>query len=280
MLYAGGCVVLQSRFDPARVWQAVEEHGITFFGAVPTMFARLLEALPEPRPASLRFLFTAGAAIPVETIRAYERRGLVLKQGFGQTETSILCSLDARDAVRKAGSVGRPVFHAEVRCVDQETFEDVPPGRTGEIVVRGPITMLGYWNRPQDDAEVFHHGWLRTGDLATVDDEGFFTLVGRAREMFISGGENVYPAEVEAVLETHPDVAEVAVVGIPHPEWGEAGRAYVVAAPERSVDFRALRTWARERLAGFKIPVEFQQVDELPRTVTGKVQRHRLPQKP
>jgi fatty-acyl-CoA synthase len=280
MLYAGGCVVLQSRFDPARVWQAVDDHGITFFGAVPTMFARLLEALPERRPPSLRFLFTAGAAIPVETIRAYEQRGLVLKQGFGQTETSILCCLDARDAVRKAGSVGRPVFHAEVRCVDPETFRDVATGETGEIVVRGPITMLGYWKRPEDSAAAFHHGWLRTGDLATVDDEGFFTLVGRAREMYISGGENVYPAEVEAVLQTHPAVAEVAVVGVPHPEWGEAGRAYVVPATERPVDFRALRSWARERLATFKIPFEFQQVEQLPRTETGKVQRHRLPEKP
>ncbi len=280
MLYAGGCVVLHARFDPERVWEAVDAHAITFFGAVPTMFARLLETLPERRPASLRFLFTAGAAIPVETIRAYERRGLVLKQGFGQTETSILCCLDARDAVRKAGSVGRPVFHAELRCVNRETFRDTAAGETGEIVVRGPITMLGYWNRPEDTASVFHDGWLRTGDLASVDDEGFFTLVGRAREMYISGGENVYPAEVEAVLETHPDVAEVAVVGVPHPEWGEVGRALVVATTDRKIDFQALREWARERLATFKIPNEFQGVDALPRTETGKIQRHQLPQKP
>jgi fatty-acyl-CoA synthase len=287
-LYAGARVVLRRGFDPAAVWEDVGREGISFFGGVPTMFRALLEALdaaPErPDLRSLRFLFTAGAAIPVELIRAFESRGLVLKQGFGQTETSILCCLDAQDALRKAGSVGRPVTHAELRIVRSATlelptarWEDASPGEAGEIVVRGPIAMLGYWKRPQETAEVLRGEWLRTGDLATVDDEGFFTLVGRARDLYISGGENVYPAEIEAVYSDHPAVREIAVVGIPDERWGEVGRAYVVLATGQSLDPDALHEWGRERLAAFKLPREWVALRSLPRTETGKVQKHDLP---
>jgi fatty-acyl-CoA synthase len=287
--YAGGAVHLVPRFEPHDVWRRVEREEITFFGAVPTMFRALLEALddpatgPRPRLGSLRFLFSAGAAIPVERIRAFQRHGLLVKQGFGQTETSILCALDARDALRKAGSVGRPVFHVDLRIVAREdlagpteAWRDVAPGEAGEIVVRGPITMLGYWNRPEATAETIRDGWLRTGDLGTFDDEGFVTLVGRARDLFISGGENVYPAEVEAVFGTHPAIREVGVVGVPDDRWGEVGRAYVVLAEGHPLDADALREWGRERLAVFKVPAEFVAVPALPRTETGKIQKHRL----
>ncbi len=287
-LYAGGEVVLRRSFDPDAVWQDVEREGISFFGGVPTMFRALLEALdaaPERRDLrSLRFLFTAGAAIPVELIRAFEARGLVLKQGFGQTETSILCCLDAQDALRKAGSVGRPVAHAELRVVRRETLAlatedwlDASPGDAGEIVVRGPIAMLGYWKRPEETAEVLRGEWLRTGDLATVDEEGFLTLVGRARDLYISGGENVYPAEIEAVYSGHPALREIAVVGVPDERWGEIGRAYVVLAAGQSLDPDALQEWGRERLAAFKLPRQWVALRSLPRTETGKVQKHDLP---
>ena len=287
-LYVGGALVLQPRFDAAAVWSAVDEHRITALGAVPTMFRALDEVLTADPDRfdlrSLRFLFSAGAAIPLELIRAFHQRGLVLKQGFGQTETSILCCLDARDAVRKAGSVGRPVFHADVRLVGRESLERAPaewrevaPGETGEIVVRGPITMIGYWNRPEATAETLREGWLRTGDLGTVDDEGFVTLVGRARELYISGGENVYPAEVEAAYREHPALAEIAVVGVPDPRWGEVGCAYVVLTPGARLDPEALRAWGGERLARYKLPRRFVAVPALPRTETGKVQKHRLP---
>jgi fatty-acyl-CoA synthase len=288
-LYAGARVVLQPRFEPEAVWRAVDEQRVSYLGGVPTMFQALLEALEadpagsRPRPA-LRFLFTAGAAIDPELIRAFERRGLLLKQGFGQTETSILCCLDARDALRKAGSVGRPVFHADVRVVQRATLElepqdwrDVAVGETGEIVVRGPITFLGYWNRPEATAETLRGEWLRTGDLATLDAEGFLTLVGRARDMYISGGENVYPAEVESVYATHPDVRELAVVGVPDPRWGEVGHAFVVMRDGAPLDPEALQRWGAERLAGFKLPRAFTRVSELPRTASGKVQKHLLP---
>jgi fatty-acyl-CoA synthase len=284
-LWAGGLVVLQPRFEPSTVWRAVAEHRITFLGGVPTMFAALLEAFDRERPdvSSLRFLFTAGAAIPVDVIHAFAKRGLALKQGFGQTETSILCCLDAADAVRKAGSVGRPVPHAELRIVRRESlagppavWQDCAPGESGEIVVRGPITMTGYWERPEATAETLRDGWLRTGDLGSFDAEGFVTLTGRSKELFISGGENVYPRQVEAVYEQHPAIREVAVVGVPDPQWGEVGRAYVVLQPGAVLDAEALERFGRERLASFKVPRSFVAVPALPRTASGKVQKHRL----
>jgi fatty-acyl-CoA synthase len=286
-LYAGAVVFLEPRFDAERTWQRIDADRITFLGAVPTQLAALLAALEtrgaRAAPPSLRFLFGAGAAVPVEQIRGFESRGIILKQGFGQTETSILCCLDAGDAIRKAGSVGRPVFHAELRVVTQATIEgpverwcDAADGEPGEIVVRGPITMLGYWNRPDETAATLRGEWLRTGDLATRDGEGFLTLVGRARDLYISGGENVYPAEVEAAYAQHPDVREIAVVGVPDARWGEAGRAFVVPRDGRTLDGEALRAWGAERLARFKLPREFVAIDALPRTETGKVQKHRL----
>jgi fatty-acyl-CoA synthase len=287
-LYAGAELVLERRFDAERVWDLVGRLGVTYLGGVPTMFRALHDALvgaPAGRFAlgTLRFLFTAGAAIPVELIRAFEARGLVLKQGFGQTETSVICCLDARDAIRKAGSVGRPVFHADVRIVRRATlvlppedWEECAPGETGEIVVRGPITMLGYWQRPEATAETIRDGWVRTGDLAVADDEGFVTLTGRARDMYISGGENVYPAQVEAAYLEHPAVREIAVIGVPDERWGEAGRAFVVLADGAALDSDALAAFGRERLARFKVPRDFVAIDALPRTVTGKVQKFAL----
>jgi fatty-acyl-CoA synthase len=216
----------------------------------------------------------AGAALGVETIERFWRAGIRLKQGYGQTETSILCCLDADDALRKAGSVGRPVRFGEVRIAD-ERGRTVPAGERGEVVVRGPIVMLGYWRRPEETAASRSDGWHRTGDLGVMDAEGFVTLVGRLKDMYISGGENVYPAEVERVLAQHPDVSEVAVVGVPDPRWGEAGRAYVVPA-RGEVDAAALIAWAGERLARYKLPREVVVVAELPRTASGKVQKHAL----
>ena len=285
-LYAGASIQLHESFDAPAVWETVQRERITYLGGVPTMFDALLTALDAGSYdlGSIRFLFTSGAAIPVDRIGAFEERGLCLKQGFGQTETSILCCLDTDDAVRKAGSVGRPVFHSEVRIVESDdlpkppsAWRDCAPGRPGEIVVRGPANMLGYWERPEATAETLRDGWLVTGDLGQFDADGFVTLTGRSKDMYISGGENVYPRQVEAVYEEHPDIHEVAILGVPHERWGETGRAYVALEPGAALDAEALRTWGRERLASFKVPGEFVAIDALPRNVTGKVQKFRLP---
>jgi len=287
-LYAGAAVVLHDHFDPARVWRDVEREEIAYLGGVPAMHQRLHDELtrsPEARRAArrLRFVFSAGSAISIELIRAFHDDGVLVKQGYGQTETSTLTCLDDADALRKAGSVGRPVRHGEIRVVrtgdlDRPPAEwrDTAEGERGEIVVRGDITMLGYWGRPEETAATLVDGWLRTGDLATRDAEGFITLVGRARDMYISGGENVYPAEVEAVFREHPAIEEIAVVGVPDERWGEVGRAHVVLRAGTALDAEALRRWAGERLAKFKIPHAFVAERELPRTASGKVQKHRL----
>jgi fatty-acyl-CoA synthase len=295
-LYVGASVRLQEGFDAERVWRTIEVEGITYFGGVPTMHQRLLDALDRGQPFAepppyLRFAFTAGAAASRELIRSFDSHGLQLKQGYGQTETSTLTCLDAAHALEKAGSVGRPVVHAEVRLIDPASIEEPTPawrdvgvGEVGEIVVRGPITMLGYWRQPEATAETLRNGWLRTGDLATRDVDFDLTLVGRAREMYISGGENVYPAEIEATLVEHPAIREAAVVAVTDPEWGEVGRAHVVLheLPDRRdgetapLDEAALLAWLALRLAAFKRPRSVVFEKALPRTASGKVQKHRL----
>ncbi len=288
LLYAGGSLILRDRFEPHDVWNTVSRERITYFGGVPSMHQRLHDALSAGATVdkdleSLRFVFTAGSAIASELVHRFEQRGILLMQGYGQTESSTLCCLRPEDAVRKAGSVGRPVFHAEVRIVTLESRDrevadwcDTAIGETGEIVVRGPITMLGYWNDPIATAETLRDGWLLTGDLARFDDEGFVTLVGRSKDMIISGGENVYPAEVEAVYREHPDIREIAVVGVPDERFGEAGRAHLLLEPGARFDRTALDVWARERLAVFKIPKHYVIEEELPRTASGKVRKHAL----
>lgn len=310
VFHAGACVVLQAGFDPEQVLESIARHRITYMGGVPTHYERMLACLRRCDPSrfdlgTLKFLFGAGAALSAQTIRSFAARGIVLKQGYGQTETSMLCCLDEADALRKAGSVGRPLEHIELRVVDRASLSG-PPGEwrdvavspagepgdldkdthrdidretaenIGEIVVRGPVTMLGYWRRAEATRETLREGWVLTGDLARIDAEGFITLVGRSREMFISGGENVYPAEIESAYLKHPAISEIAVKGTPDEKWGEVGCAFVVMAPDATCDPEALRDWGRGVLADFKIPRSFHSVEALPKTASGKIQKHRL----
>ena len=288
VIFKGAGLILQEGFSARRVWSAIEAESVTYYGGVPTMHQRLLDALErkdpfESPPGSLRFAFTAGAAAAPEMIRAFHSLGLLVKQGYGQTETSTLTCLEADRALAKAGSVGRPVRHVDLRLIDPATIEgpveawrDVDPGVIGEIVASGPITMLGYWQRPEATAETLREGWVRTGDLATRDEDFDITLVGRSREMYISGGENVYPAEVEATLVCHPDIEDAAVVAIPDPDWGEVGRAHIVLAEGKTTMPDQLFEWLSTRLARYKQPREILLEIELPRTASGKVQKHRL----
>ena len=292
LLHAGGSLLLQDRFEPAQVWKAVSEQEISYLGGVPEMHQRLYDALllrrgdPSDFPR-LRFLFSAGAAISTELIRRFADLDLTVLQGYGQTETSTLCCLDAANSLRKAGSVGRPVRHGEIRIIARESIHQTPNlwretgiGETGEIVVRGPINMIGYWERERETRETLIDGWIKTGDLATRDEEGFLSLVGRAREMLISGGENVYPAEVEAVYREYPGIREVAIVGVPDPKWGETGRAHVILDSGHVLDQEALLAWARQRLASFKLPREIVIEEEFPRTASGKIRKHLLGNSP
>lgn len=275
----GGTIVLHRGFDPAEIWRTVESEGCTVILGVPTIWKLLAEA-PEFGSVdltSVRCLYSGGAPLPTWIAELYQRRGLVFKQGFGMTEVGVNCfAMTVEDSLRKLGSIGKAMMHTEVRLVGSDG-RDVASGEVGELWFRGPHVSLGYWRQPEATAAAYlAGGWFRSGDLARRDAEGFFTIAGRAKEMIISGGVNVYPAEIETVLLQHPGVRDAAVVGIEDPTWGEAGIAFVVPLAPGSAPAEALLAFVGERLARFKLPREIVHLAELPRTPYGKVVKGEL----
>jgi fatty-acyl-CoA synthase len=283
LLHRGATVVLAagSRFDPGETLRAVDEQGITILFAVPTMFQMMLdhEAMATTRFVKTRYFIAGGAPCPVPLIEAFQRRGVVFKQGFGLTEVGPNCFvLDACDAVSKAGSVGHPVLHLDTRVVDQASLgREIEPGEVGELQLRGPTVCAGYW-RDEEAAAAARtpDGWFRTGDLFRRDAEGYHYVVGRLKEMYISGGENVYPAEIERVLYEVPGVVEAAVVGVPHPKWGEVGHAFVACSGARRPAAEELLAHCRAHLAKYKVPKALTLLDSLPKGMTGKIQKSEL----
>lgn len=271
--HLGGAVVLQRDTGPAETLRVIAAERCTVVFAVPTVFQMMMER-PEFRSAdlsSLRFCITGGSSCPLPIIAGYAARGLEFRQGYGLTEVGVNCfSLAPEDAMRKAGSVGRPVFHSRARLVDEQG-RDVAPGAVGELALAGPHVCSGYWRRPQATAEAMPDGWWRTGDLAQVDDEGYYFIVGRRKDLFISGGENVYPAEVEGTLALHPGIAEVAVIGRPDPKWGEVGLAVVVPRQPGALAAQDVLMFCDGKLARYKIPKAVVFTDSLPRNAMGKV---------
>ena len=224
----------------------------------------------------LRILHCGGAPVPTSLIRTYQERGLTFVQGFGMTEASPgVLFLRAAESVRKAGSAGTPCFFTDVRVVNPE-MADAALGEPGEVLVRGPNVMAGYWQRPDDTARTLDGGWLHSGDAATVDEEGFVHIVDRIKDMIISGGENIYPAEVERVLYEHPAVAECAVVGVPDSRWGEVGHALVVLRDGATATPEDILGFLDGRLARYKIPRTVLLVDALARNASGKLLRHQM----
>jgi fatty-acyl-CoA synthase len=278
VLLKGGTCVLVESFDPAATLELVEKHRISFMFGVPTMFD-LVARQPgwaQADLSSLRLVTCGGAPVPATLIRTYQQRGLTFLQGYGMTEAAPgTLFLDAEHAVSKAGSAGVPHFFSDVRVVGPDGLP-VADGELGEIVVRGPHVGPGYWGLPEETAAALHDGWFHSGDAARVDADGYVTIADRIKDMYISGGENVYPAEVEEALLALPGVAECAVIGVPDERWGEVGRAFVVLAPGASLGPRQLLTALSGRLAKYKIPRSAVLVDHLPRTASGKLVKHRL----
>ncbi|HEY9723981.1 MAG TPA: long-chain fatty acid--CoA ligase [Oscillatoriaceae cyanobacterium] len=273
LLHRGGTVVLMRQFDAARSLDLIELERCTVVFAVPTMFQMMLESpnFAARDLSSVRFFISGGAPCPVSLIEAYAQRGLTFKQGYGLTEAGPNCfTLDARDAVRKAGSVGFPNMHVEVRVLDDDG-RDVAPGEVGELVIRGPHVFPGYWNNPEATAQALRDGWLHTGDLVRRDEEGYTFIVDRKKDMIISGGENIYPAEIEQHLHAHPAIAEAAVIGVPHAKWGEVGKAIVALREGTSLDEAEVLAYLSERLARYKLPKSVAFVGALPRNASGKV---------
>ncbi|MAQ17170.1 MAG: hypothetical protein CMN30_20550 [Sandaracinus sp.] len=270
LLWRGGAVVLTERFDAEEALRTMAEQRVTKVIAVPTMFDMLFEAgLELRRPEHLRLLLSGGAPCPDALLDRAHGSGFVMSQGYGLTEAGPnLFTGSPQEGPHRLGTVGRASVHAEIELIHDGAF--VGPGDVGEIVIRGPLLMDGYFERPDANRETLDaDGWLHTGDLATRSEDGVYRVVGRAKEMFISGGENVYPAEVENALREHPAIHGVAVVGVDDPRWGQVGLAAVVADPPHDTD--ALRAWARERLAPFKVPRHVLWLDALPLNASGKV---------
>ncbi|MFJ6689185.1 long-chain fatty acid--CoA ligase [Streptomyces sp. NPDC091294] len=273
-LLKGGRVVLLEAFDPGTVLDVVERRRVTYMFGVPTMYDAMAA---HPRwettdLSSLRSVNCGGAPVPARTIERYLARGLAFSQGYGMTEASPgVLFLDREQSAAKAGSAGVPHFFTDTRVVLADG-SPAGPGQRGEVLVQGPNVMSGYWGRPEETRGAFtDDGWLRTGDVARTDEDGYAYIVDRVKDMFVSGGENVYPAEVEDALLSHPAVRECAVVGVPDEVWGEVGHAVVVLEAGRRADGPEILAHLRDRLAKYKIPKTVAFAGDLPRTASGKI---------
>ena len=275
---AGVCLVLLPRFDPAQALTIMATHRATVFAAVPTMYGALL-AVPDRESydvSALRVCLSGGAALPVEVLREFDDAfGCRVLEGYGLSETSPVASFNHPDRERKAGSIGTPVDGVEMRVVDRDGNE-VARGEVGEIVVRGHNVMKGYWQRPAETAAAIPDGWFRTGDLGRADEDGYFFIVDRKKDMIIRGGYNVYPREIEEVLYEHPEVAEAAVVGVPDPLLGEEVAAAVALSHGATVTVDELRAYVKARVAAYKYPRDVWLVDSLPKGATGKILKREI----
>ncbi len=276
----GGTTVLLRQFDPARVLSLIEQERVTVFAGVPTMYQMMTQAenWADVDLSSLRFCTSGGAPLPVPLVKKYtEEKGIRFKQGFGMTEFGPgIFALAPEDAVRKAGSIGRPNFFVDARIVDDDN-RPLGPNEVGELVLKGPSYCSGYFGDPEASAEaVDDGGWFHTGDLAKYDEEWYFYIVDRKKDMFISGGENVYPVEIEKALYEHPAVHMCAVIGVPDPRWGEVGLACVVLEPGATATETALLTFLQDRLARYKVPKRVEFLDRLPISGAGKILKREL----
>ena len=278
VLHAGGTLVVMRTFDPGEFLRLIETWKVTKLLLVPSIYLMLAQYpdFEQYDLSSMKHWGSGGSSLPPSLVQQYAERGILIQQGFGMTETGpTVFIVDRENALRKAGSVGKPVLHTDVCIMDQEGNR-LGPNQVGELCIRGGNVTTGYWNRPDATAEALVDGWLHSGDAAMVDDEGFYTIVDRWKDMFISGGENIYPAEVENVIYQHPGVAEVAVIGIAHPKWQEVGRALVVLKSGHTLTEEEVIAFCQGKLAKYKIPKSVVFIDALPRTAAGKVLKREL----
>jgi long-chain acyl-CoA synthetase len=272
---AGACLTLLPRFDPGHALRIIAGHRVTVFEGVPTMYVALLHqpGRADHDVSALRMCISGGAALPVEVLRGFEEAfGVPVLEGYGLSETSPVASFNHPGRERKPGSIGTPIRDVRMRVVDGEDHQ-VPQGEVGEIVIRGPNVMKGYWHRPEATAEAIRDGWFHSGDLARADEDGYFYIVDRKKDMIIRGGYNIYPREIEEVLYEHPAVAEAAVVGLPHPALGEEVGAAVTLKPGATVSAEGLRDYVKGQVAAYKYPRHVWIVDRLPKGPTGKIQK-------
>jgi long-chain acyl-CoA synthetase len=268
----GGCLTLIPRFDPAKALEIIQRDRVNVFEGVPTMYAAMLN-LPDGDSydtSSLEFCASGGAAMPVEVMRAFEEKfDCKILEGYGLSETSPVASFNHPDRERKPGSIGTPIEGVEMKLADEENG-------VGEIAIRGHNVMKGYWSNPEATADVMRDGWFHTGDLAQVDEDGYFFIVDRKKDMIIRGGYNVYPREIEEVLYEHPAVREAAVIGVPHDELGEEVGAAVALKEGADAGADELQAFVKEQVAAYKYPRRIWFVDELPKGPTGKILKREI----
>jgi acyl-CoA synthetase (AMP-forming)/AMP-acid ligase II len=277
VVHSGGKVVLLRTLDPQRFLELIEEEKVTGFGSVPQLldFLKLVPDFEKYDWSSIRTIMVYAAPVPVTLIKEYEAAGIEVRQLYGLTECNTGTVLDSENAIEKVGSCGRPFFHTEVRVVD-DNGQDLAPGEKGEVLLRAPNMMKGYLNRPEETAAAIKDGWLHTGDIAKMDEDGFLYILDRKKDMIISGGENIYPAEIEDALLNNPKVADVGVIGYPHERWGEAVKAIVVVKEGESLTEEELIEWCQGKIGRFKIPKAVVVTDAIPRTPTGKILKTEL----
>jgi fatty-acyl-CoA synthase len=271
-VYTGGKTVLLRSLDPKRFLELLQEEKITGFGSVPALLD-ILKWVPDFEKydwSSVKIILVYAAPVPVTLIKEYAAVGIQVRQLYGLTEGNTATVLDSENALTKAGSCGKPFFHADIRVVDDEG-RDTGPEVKGEVLLRTPNIMKGYWNRPEETAKTIKDGWLYTGDVGRLDKDGFLYIMDRKKDMIISGGENIYPAEVEDALLAHPKIADVGVIGYPHEKWGEAVKAVVVVKPGETLTEPELIDWCQGKIGRFKIPKAVIFTDAIPRTPTGKI---------
>jgi long-chain acyl-CoA synthetase len=277
-ILGGATITLLPRFDAGKALEIIQRDGCSVFEGVPTMYGALLHH-PDRDDfdvSCLRVCASGGASMPVEVLRGFEEAfGCKVLEGYGLSETSPVASFNHPDRERKAGSIGTPVAGVEFRLVDDDG-NDVEPGAVGEILIKGHNVMKGYWRQPDATAAAIQDGWFATGDMATVDDDGYYFIVDRKKELIIRGGYNVYPREIEEVFYEHPGVREVAVVGVPHESLGEEVGAAVALKQGAEVDADELRAFVKEQVAGYKYPRHIWFVDELPKGPTGKILKREI----
>jgi long-chain acyl-CoA synthetase len=274
----GACLSLIPRFDPQKALEIFQRDKVTIFLGVPTMYGAMLhaEGRDDYDTSSLRVCVSGGSAMPVELLRGFEEAfGCAILEGYGLSETSPTASFNQLDRERKAGSIGTPVPGVEMKLVDEDGNE-VPEGEVGEIVIKGPNVMKGYWNKPDATEEAIVDGWFHSGDLAKRDEDGYYFIVDRKKELIVRGGYNVYPREIEEVLYEHPAVREAAVIGIPDEQMGEEVGAAIALKEGESASEEDIKAFVKEQVAGYKYPRRVWFVDELPKGPTGKILKREI----
>ena len=280
--YLGSTLVLVPRFEVEEVVKLIGKYKVTMFPGVPTIYVAINQYAAERRVdlSSVEVCISGGAPLPVEVAQEFERiTGGKVVEGYGLSEASPVTHANPIWGNRKFGSIGIPFPDTDAKIVDPETGEALPQGEVGELAVKGPQVMKGYWNRPKETAQALRNGWLHTGDMAKMDEEGYFYIVDRKKDMIISGGFNIYPREVEEVLYEHPKILEAAVIGVPHQYKGEVVKAYVVLKKGEVLTKEEVIAFCEERLARYKVPKEVSFVDDLPKSMIGKVLRRELREK-